>query len=294
MTKTAKRLAVIGAGYSGEAIARVALSHGWDVVATTTRTHRAHDLEDADIPAMVYRAGKGAWPARGGRLAAAVLTFGTRDASDAALAATIGAVAAAGATRVVYLSSTSVYADAGGDWVDDDGPIDPPAEIGVRRLAAEKAAQVAADAARVRLDILRLPGIYGPERTPRDRFAKGTYRVPGDGSTHSNRIYVTDIGFAVQAVLEDESERRTWLAADDEPFTIREFADWMCETLGLEALPDTPWSEIPERSRPFFAGDRKMRAAALRERGWRPTVPDYRDGHLLAWAMEGRPVKPRS
>lgn len=275
---------IVGLGYSGGAIARAATGRGARVAGTTRDPAKAAAWRADGVDASVWSADSGL--ALPGKVADAVLcvTFAPSEVSNDALASLIHSAVAAGCQRVVYLSSTSVYAPADGDWVDDDGAVAPSTAMGARRVEAE--ACVAAAAGDVRVDVLRLPGIYGPGRTGRDRFFDGSYRVPGDGSHWSNRIHRDDIASAALAVGTSAANRRVWLAVDDTPFQLRPYADWVCAALGLPVLPATPWSEIPARSLPFYAGNRRMRASGLHAIGWRPAYPSYREGLAASWAAE--------
>src|SRR3546814_5407879 len=86
--------------------------------------------------------------------------------------------------RIVYISTSAVYGDCGGDWIDEDAPLNPKSDRGRRRLDAERALQAwqAEDAVTRATIILRVPGIYGPGRMPGERLRKGLTVVSCDES----------------------------------------------------------------------------------------------------------------
>ena len=256
---------IVGLGYSGGAIARAARATGAPVSGTVRDPERADAWRAEGVDAVAWDACTGtplALPETGAVLC---ITFAPSDVPNDALADLVRQAVSDGCERIVYLSSTSVYAPSEGEWVDDDGLVAPTTAMGERRVEAERCVMEAAG--RVPAHVLRLPGIYGPGRTGRSRFLAGTYRVPGDGTHWSNRIHQVDLASAALAVAATDGSRRTWVAVDDTPFQLRDYADWVCDALGLARLPGTPWEEIPARSRPFYAGNRRMVASGLRALG---------------------------
>lgn len=291
-------LLVVGLGYSGAAIADRAIEEGARVWGTTTSVERASALERADgslqmaVVAFPSDATSVRIAALVGAHATAVVTVGTRGSVDDARAdaRSIGAwLVAHEVERFVYLSSTSVYGDRGGDWVDADTAVAPDTRMGHRRVAAEEGLQEATGGAAM---ILRLPGIYGPGRTCAERLSKGAYVVPSDHSKWSNRIHVDDIATAVHVLLAHGTPGASYIACDDEPFPAEELPTWAAERLGFEPPTRVPFAELSERAKPFWSGSRRFRNDKLKALGWAPAFPNYRAGHEAAWRAEGRRVSP--
>lgn len=287
---------ILGAGFTGLAACEVLAASGHRVRATATSEHRASALRARGLAAHVWRSGAPlpAGRAAEGRASRALLTFGPRRASDDELAASVRACAAQGVARAYYLSSTSVFAPADGAWIDDTTPVAPSTAMGEARVRAEHAFWSACDESGVQGVALRLPGIYGVGRSGRSRFLGGAYRVPAGGPLYTNRIEAREVARAVLAleasdmgeVASESALPRALIVADGAPFTIRVYADWMCDALALERLPDTPWAEVPERSRPFFVGNRRCRPSVLQSLGWAPHFRTVFDGLPVCWAKE--------
>jgi len=180
--------------------------------------------------------------------------------------------AAKAASKIVYVSSTGVYAPASGDWVDESWPIAPTTASGKARAVAE-AALVGAT---VPVVILRAAGIHGPGRKLADRIREGTHRVIGDGSSHVSRIHVVDL---VAAIIAAGTQPVTGAVnvADDDPSPIGEVADAFAAKLGVPPSPRVPADSVsPEVAGMLMANrriaNRRMKEALgvqLRYKSWR-------------------------
>jgi nucleoside-diphosphate-sugar epimerase len=170
-----------------------------------------------------------------------------------------------------YLSSTGVYGDTGGAWVDEHAP------TGTGR----RSARAAADAAWLALGarVFRLPGIYGPGRSPLDRIRAGEARridVPGQVFS---RVHVEDIASGVIAGF--DAPPGAYNLADDEPAPQSEVIAFGCRLLGLPVPPLIPLEDanLSAPARAFYSENRRVaNGKARRVLGWRPRFPDYRLG----------------
>jgi nucleoside-diphosphate-sugar epimerase len=120
--------------------------------------------------------------------------------------------------RVVYLSTTGVYGDRGGGTVDEESPPAPRTERAIRRLAAETTLRRWADLRAVSWCVLRIPGIYGPERLPLDRLRRRDPAIDPSESSPGNRIQVEDLVTACVAA-------GIALAADDRIYNVTDGSD---------------------------------------------------------------------
>lgn len=197
-------------------------------------------------------------------------------------------LASAGARRVAYLSATSVYGVDDGRWVDDATPAEPLTESGHRRLEHEQSVAEACGAVGLEFVSVRLPGIYGPWRTIAQRVRSGTYAVVDGGSMFTNRIFVDDIGPAVLMALEHAPAGTRLIASDAAPFRVIEMATWVCARLNAAPPRTIALDEAPQQTRDFWRGSRRCHPSTLLGLGWRPSVVDWREGHLRAWETEGR------
>ena len=272
-------LLIFGLGYAGAAVAAAARARGQTVLGTT---------RGAPGPGMI------GFEAAGPAIATAthLLVTAPPDASgDPVLArhgAAIGAAVRAGGLRWIgYLSSTVVYGDRGGAWVDEDTAPAPSGPRGRRRLAAEAAWEaVAAGAA---LDLFRLAGIYGPGRSAFDALRAGTARRVSKPGHAFGRIHRDDIARAVLAAMDrvamDRAEegRRVLNLTDDLPAESAEVIGFAAGLLGIAPPPAVAFAEVAAcmspMARSFWAENRRVasrRTQATLGISWR--YPGYREG----------------
>ena len=251
-----KRLFIFGLGYSASRIAALWEAQGGEVVATgRDATLRFDDsgnvraaLADADhVLSSVPPDGTGTDPV--------LETYG---------------MALAGKS-LAYLSSTGVYGDTLGAWVDETAPTG----MGRRTARAEADAQWLALGARV----FRLPGIYGPGRSALDRVREGkAHRIDLPAQVFS-RVHVDDIASGVLAGL--DSLPGAYNLADDLPASQNAVIEEACRLLGLPAPPLQSLDEaaLSAMARGFYAENRRVsNRKARRELGWQPRYPTFREG----------------
>ncbi len=189
---------------------------------------------------------------------------------DPVLAVYGDALAATGAW-LGYLSSTGVYGDTGGAWVDEHAP------TGTGR----RSTRAAADAAWLGLSarVFRLPGIYGPGRSPLERILSGEARridVPGQVFS---RVHVDDIASGVIAGF--DAPPGAYNLADDEPAPQSDVIAFGCRLLGLPVPPLVPLEEanLSPAARAFYSENRRVaNGKAKRVLGWQPRHRNYRFG----------------
>lgn len=253
-------LLIFGLGYSATRIAALARSQG-AVVTATTRDGREGTLRFDDEAAVR--------PA----LAAAshVLSSVPPDDTDPVLARYGDALAG---KHLAYLSSTGVYGDTRGAWVDETAPIRG------RRLGRN-----AADAAWLDRGarVFRLPGIYGPGRCALDRALAGEGRRIG-GTGVFSRIHVDDLAAGVVAGLDAASG--AYNLADDLPAHADDVARYAARLLGQPEPPLVALADLSPAARAFHAENRRVaNGKAKRVLGWAPRYPDYRLGLRAVSAM---------
>jgi len=174
-----------------------------------------------------------------------------------------------------YLSSTGVYGDTGGAWVDESAPI-----LGRRQPRNAADAAWLARGARV----FRLPGIYGPGRSPLDRAASGSAHRIGQADQVFSRAHVDDIAAGVFAGF--EAPAGAYNLADDEPANQDRVAEFAAALLGLPPPPIVGLDQLSPAARAFYAENRRVaNGKAKRVLGWRPRYPDYRFGLRALSAM---------
>lgn len=171
--------------------------------------------------------------------------------------------------RAVLLSSTGIYGDRGGDWVDEDTPPEPDTITGKVLEAAERAFLDGWQGTGV---VLRLGGIYGPGRTRLlEMVRSGRARCPGGDTVYSNRIHRDDAARASIFLLDHPHASGVYLGVDTEPADLCTIYRWMASEMGAP----TPDSGGPERTR----SNKRCSGARLREMGFLYTFPTFRHGY---------------
>lgn len=182
---------------------------------------------------------------------------------------------------VGYLSSTGVYGDTGGAWVDESAP------IGTGRRSARAAADLKWQALRTDMRVFRLPGIYGPGRSALDRVREErAIRIDMPDQIFS-RIHVDDIVSAVLASF--DAPPGVYNIADDTPASQNAVIEYACDLLGLTAPPLLTLKEakLSPQARAFYTENRRVaNHRAKRLLNWQPTCPDYRTGLAMLLAAE--------
>ena len=172
-----------------------------------------------------------------------------------------------------YLSSTGVYGDTGGAWVDESTPIGG----GRRSARAEADDRWRALGARV----FRLPGIYGPDRSPLDRVRAGTaHRIDLPDQVFS-RVHVDDIAGGVAAAIEADVPPGAYNLADDEPASQNIVVEHACRLLALplQPLQSLENANLSPMAQGFYAENRRVANGKLKRAAhWTPRYPSYREG----------------
>jgi len=186
--------------------------------------------------------------------------------------------------RFIYISSTGVYGDSAGEWVDEDTPCLPQREGGRACLAAEEV--LAAHPLGVSSVVLRLAGIYGPGRTPRKDLLLAGEPIPAPADGYLNLIHVDDAAAVVLAAQRAPTPR-TYVVSDGHPAQRREYYLELARLLKAPAptfVDAPPSSPAAQRA---AADKRVSNARLLRELDVRLAYPSYREGLAAALIEEG-------
>ncbi|WP_019013434.1 SDR family oxidoreductase [Elioraea tepidiphila] len=283
-------LLVFGLGYTGGVIARTARASGWQVTVVTRDPARAEAraLAQGGIGVAPF-ADPAAALAGATRL---VATAAPGEAGDPVLARHADAIASAPALRWIgYLSTTGVYGDRGGAWVDENTAPAPGQDRSRRRRGAEHAWEAMAARRGASLDLIRLAGIYGPGRSALDDVRSGrAQRIVKPGHAFS-RIHVADIAGLVLAAMARPDGVRVLHGADDLPAPSAEVIAEAARLLGLPSPPEVPFEEAARTLSPmalsFWVESRKVANAITKAAtGWAPRYPTYREGLAAILAEE--------
>ena len=180
--------------------------------------------------------------------------------------------------RLLFVSSSSVYGQQEGEWVDENSPTVAAGYSGRVMLEAE---QVARDSG-IPASIVRLTGIYGPGREFLLTQVRRGYRVAIDPPLYANRIHVDDAAGLLAFLLEADRRGVTldddYIGVDDAPASLAEVVGWLRGYLGV-----TEWAEDASVRR---AGSKRCSNARAKALGWTPKYPSFREGY--AAILEGR------
>jgi len=287
MPEQPPRLVVFGLGYSARRLAQRLLARGWRVAGTVRSAEKADHLRAGGIDAHVFDRGHPlADPAALLDGATHLLSSvppdreGDRDAvldhHGDAIAARAGQLAWVG-----YLSTTGVYGDRGGGWVDETSALRPTSERSGRRAHAESRWRALHRDHGAAVHVFRLAGIYGPGRGPVESVRRGTARRIHKPGHVFARIHVDDIARVLDASIVRPNPGAVYNVCDDEPAPPQDVTAYACELLGVDPPPlvDFADAEMSEMARTFWRDNKRVSNARLHDDlGVELAHPTYREG----------------
>lgn len=149
--------------------------------------------------------------------------------------------------RFLYLSTSGVYGDCAGEWVEETRLPKPQTERARRRLDAERALGEWGERNEVEIVILRVPGIYASDRLPLDRLTRGTPVLAAEEDVYTSHIHADDLAAIVVAALEVKQARGIYNASDDSPMKMGDFFDLIADRAGLTRPPRVSREEAGRR-----------------------------------------------
>ncbi|MDG1505759.1 MAG: SDR family oxidoreductase [Planktomarina sp.] len=271
MTKT---LLCIGYGFSARALTPLLHPLGWTITGTTRSAERAEVMRAEGVIPMI-------WP--GANLddalkAASHLLISAApspDFGDPLLASTD--LSAYEFDWVGYLSTTGVYGNHDGAWVDEATPLTPSTGRGTLRVAAESAWQ----ATGLPLHIFRLAGIYGPGRGPFFKVRNGSARRIIKAGQMFSRIHVDDIAQVVATSFAQPRPGAVYNLCDNDPAPPQDVLAYAAELLGLPLPPEVDFesAEMTTMARSFYADNKRVRNDLIKsELGVQLKYPSYKEG----------------
>lgn len=242
-------LLIIGCGYVGRRLAHHYLGLGQDVLAITRTEDSAAALGREGIPARACDLATDALadlPVAGAR----VLHLApppARGVEDRHTRRLMAAFAHQGHPhRLVYISTTGVYGDCDGAWVDETWPPRPAADRARRRWDAEQVLRTWSRESGAALVILRVAGIYGPGRLPLERIRQGLPLVREEEAPYSNRVHVDDLVAACIAAMEHGADGGVYNVCDGTPTTMTDYFFRVADAAGLPRPPVITLAEASE------------------------------------------------
>ena len=155
------------------------------------------------------------------------------------------------AQRIVYLSTSGVYGDCGGAWVDESRPVNPGNERAARRADAEAVLAEWCALRGVALVVLRVPGIYASDRLPVERLKRAVPALRPEDDVFTNHIHADDLAEIACTALEREDATGCFNASDDSELRMGEYFDLVAERLGLPRSPRISRAQALERLSPL-------------------------------------------
>jgi nucleoside-diphosphate-sugar epimerase len=271
------RILVAGCGYVGTELTRILAADGGNQVWGLRR--RSAPMPDGVQAILADLSRPGTLTTLPSRLDAVVYTVGadghTPEQYERAyvegLANLWTALRAAGGSprRLVVVTSTAVYAQNDGEWVDESSPTEPREFSGQTLLRSEALAL----SLQTEPVIVRFGGIYGPGRTRFvDSVRSGTAPL-GAGPEYTNRIHLVDCAGVLAHLIRLDAPASIYVGVDDEPADRRAVVEWLAERLGVAPPPPLPkGTQAPSRGK-------RCSNRSLRESGYAFRFPSYREGY---------------
>ncbi|WP_032954636.1 NAD-dependent epimerase/dehydratase family protein [Stenotrophomonas maltophilia] len=276
------RVLILGLGWSGRVLAAQLQAHGVGVAGTVRDPSFA---PDDGLPRHQLHADTPPSPALLDEIAQAdaVLCSVPPDAEgDPALRLLLPALQASPALRWVgYLSSTSVYADRAGGWIDERSAADATEAAGVQRLLAEAQWRALAGQRSIASAVFRLPGLYGPGRNALVQLAQGRARHVVRPGQVFNRLHVDDLATVIIAAMRRPARQGLYLPSDDEPAPPQDVLAFAAKLGGFALPPAVAWDDpaLSPTLRRFYESNKRIDSRRTRTAlGWQPRFPSYREG----------------
>ena len=278
-----------GHGYSAQALGRILRPQGWRIIGTTRTAEKAAKFETDGTRAII-------WPGSD-------LDEALAEASHLLISAGPGtdgdpvilhardriAKAAPHLKWVGYLSTTGVYGDHNGGWVDETTALTPSTKRGQLRVEAEAAWQALATETGLPLHIFRLAGIYGPGRGPFAKVRDGTARRIIKAGQVFSRIHVEDIAQVLAASIARPNPGAIYNLCDDDPAPPEDVIEHAAKLLGLPIPPavDYETADMTPMARSFYAESKRVSNERIKaELRVQLIYPDYRAGLAALLDME--------
>jgi nucleoside-diphosphate-sugar epimerase len=280
-------LFIFGAGYSGLAIAGELGGSGTSIAGTARSVASLERIGNAGLTPHAFPEPDPRRIEEALRTATHVIATVAPDANGDPVLRVFGDVLARGAPRlewVGYLSTTGVYGDHGGGWVDEDSPCLARAPRSLRRIEAEEGWMELGRSRQTAVAVLRLSGIYGPGRNAFVSLEKGeAKRIVQPGNVF-NRVHVADIAGAT-ALLARARTAGVFNISDDEPAPPDAVILHAAALMGQNPPPEIPLDSpmVSPGLRAFYQGSRRVSNRRIRNEGYAFRFPDYRSGLGALW-----------
>src|SRR5271157_4515143 len=290
MNTTPPHLFCFGLGYSAQALARLGSADGWTVSGTCHTAESAAALTARGFATEPFDRDRPLAAAAIGGATHVLVSVPPDAIGDPVLDRHGGDIAALpGLAWLGYLSTTGVYGDRGGGWVDETAALCPSGERGHRRVNAEQGWLGLWRDRGVPVHIFRLAAIYGPGRSPFEALRAGAAkRIDKPGQVFS-RIHVDDLAQVLFASMRQPRPGAIYNVCDDDPAPQEAVVAFAAGLLGVPAPPLVPLAEagLSAMALSFYDDNKRVRNTLIkRELGTVLRYPDYRAGLAAILADE--------
>lgn len=282
------RLLILGAGYSGKAIARECRTAFETIQGTTRSAEKFAELTRAGVEPLVFD-GSGLSPELSAALGQAthlVQSISPAKQGDSFLDLVPDLTTVAPRLRWIgYLSTIGVYGDRKGEWIDEDADLEPVNARSSERVVAERNWLARGERMGIPAAVLRLSGIYGPGRNAFVNLENGTARRLIKPGQVFNRIRVEDIGRFTRFLIEQE-KGGIYNVTDAEPSPPQDVIEYAARLMGVPVPPDIPFetAELTPMARSFYGESKRVSNARARALGFEFLYPDYRISLSQLWS----------
>lgn len=284
-----------GLGYSAKNLSRVLHKRGWQISGTSRNLQGVAKIKEAGFTGHIFNDKTLPEKSMLDGVTHMLLSIPPNTNGDPVYLALKDEIAErAGQFKWVgYLSTTGVYGDRNGGWVDEETPVAPSTERGEKRVLAEKQWLDLFDKNQLALNIFRLAGIYGPGSNQLEKVLSGKARRRIKPGQVFSRIHVDDITGILAASIEKPSPGRIYNVCDDEAAPPQDVVTHAAELLAVEPPPEIPFD--PDQMTPmglsFFAESKRVSNDRVKsELGIDLKFPTYREGlqSLLSTLAQGK------
>jgi nucleoside-diphosphate-sugar epimerase len=244
---------IVGCGYIGSRVAQRLQAQGEPVTGVVSSAASAERLGGRGIPVIRCDLDTGQLPA-GSTEGQQVFYFAPpppRGGQDTRMQRFLDGCGVSGQpARIVYISTTGVYGDCAGEWVDESRPANPQVDRARRRWHAEQLLRGWQEHGGGELVILRVAGIYGPGKLPLARLRRGEPMVAETDAPWTNRIHADDLVEVCLAAMQRGSDGAVYNACDDEPGNMTDYFNRVADLAGLEPPPVISLQQAREQLSP--------------------------------------------
>lgn len=288
------RLFCFGVGFSARALINHLPIADWSTGGTVRDPESAKNLIESGIDAVLWDGAKFSDEAKNKLLAAThvLVSVPPGETGDPVINAASDILkTSANLTWLGYLSTTGVYGNTDGAFIDEKAPLNPSNARSERRVVAETAWLDLYKKANISVHIFRLAGIYGPGRSVFNQIAKGTAKRINKPGHAFSRIHVDDIARVLAASISKPNPGAIYNVCDNEPAPPAEVTEYACHLLDKEPPPMEGFDVIKDRMSPmglsFWTDNRRVDNTRIRkELGVKLRYPDYRAGLQAIFAEE--------